>query len=129
MGITAMNEFKDQLDATEKEKLTKHITELREIKGQAGDAASTCATPCTLLHAIQGHQHALPLLLCPPIPATCHPTSPMHPPLHTQAEGMGYARTWREKGAQSRGGVQGSSAALGEGQRAEPRITRGDVNK
>ena len=37
----AMNEFKDQLDATEKEKVTKLIAELREIavKGQAGDAS------------------------------------------------------------------------------------------
>ena len=39
----AMNEFKDQLDATEKEKVTKLIAELREIavKGQAGDASVT----------------------------------------------------------------------------------------
>ncbi|KAH9976438.1 heat shock protein 70 [Lactifluus volemus] len=39
----AMNEFKDQLDAGEKDKVTKHITELREIaaKGQAGDGAVT----------------------------------------------------------------------------------------
>ena len=39
----AMNEFKDQLDATEKEKVTKLVTELREIatKGQAGDASVT----------------------------------------------------------------------------------------
>jgi molecular chaperone DnaK len=39
----AMNEFKDQLDAAEKEKVTKHVTELREIaaKGQAGDGAVT----------------------------------------------------------------------------------------
>lgn len=38
-----MNEFKDQLDASEKDKVTKHITELREIaaKGQAGDGATT----------------------------------------------------------------------------------------
>lgn len=38
-----MNEFKDQLDASEKDKVTKHITELREIaaKGQAGDGAIT----------------------------------------------------------------------------------------
>ena len=38
-----MNEFKDQLDASEKDKVTKHITELREIaaKGQAGDGAVT----------------------------------------------------------------------------------------
>ncbi|KAJ8518721.1 hypothetical protein ONZ45_g4265 [Pleurotus djamor] len=37
----AMNEFKDQLDAAEKEKVTKLITELREIaaKGQAADAS------------------------------------------------------------------------------------------
>jgi hypothetical protein len=31
MFSLAMNEFKDQLDAAEKEKVTKHITELREI--------------------------------------------------------------------------------------------------
>ncbi|KZT21050.1 heat shock protein 70 [Neolentinus lepideus HHB14362 ss-1] len=39
----AMNEFKEQLDAAEKEKVEKHITELRElaVKGQAGDAAVT----------------------------------------------------------------------------------------
>ncbi|KAI0253651.1 heat shock protein 70 [Lactifluus subvellereus] len=39
----AMNEFKDQLDAAEKDKVTKHIAELREIaaKGQAGDGAVT----------------------------------------------------------------------------------------
>ncbi len=38
-----MNEFKDQLDAAEKDKVNKHITELREIaaKGQAGDGAVT----------------------------------------------------------------------------------------
>ena len=38
-----MNEFKDQLDATEKEKVTKLVAELREIatKGQAGDASVT----------------------------------------------------------------------------------------
>jgi hypothetical protein len=38
-----MNEFKDQLDAAEKDKVTKHITELREIaaKGQVGDGAVT----------------------------------------------------------------------------------------
>ena len=37
----AMNEFKDQIDATEKEKVSKLITELRElaVKGQAGDAS------------------------------------------------------------------------------------------
>ncbi|KAI0262650.1 Hsp70 protein-domain-containing protein [Russula aff. rugulosa BPL654] len=39
----AMNEFKDQLDAAEKDKVTKHISELHEIavKGQAGDGAVT----------------------------------------------------------------------------------------
>ncbi|TBU31136.1 heat shock protein 70 [Dichomitus squalens] len=37
----AINEFKDQIDATEKEKVTKLIAELRElaVKGQAGDAS------------------------------------------------------------------------------------------
>ncbi|KAF9243232.1 heat shock protein [Melanogaster broomeanus] len=39
----AMNEFKDQLDATEKEKVTKLVAELRELaaKGQVGDASVT----------------------------------------------------------------------------------------
>ncbi|KAH0829095.1 heat shock protein 70 family [Lanmaoa asiatica] len=39
----AMNEFKDQLDATEKEKVTKLVGELRElaVKGQASDASVT----------------------------------------------------------------------------------------
>ncbi|KAI0262012.1 Hsp70 protein-domain-containing protein [Russula aff. rugulosa BPL654] len=39
----AMNEFKDQLDAAEKDKVTKHISELREIavKGQAGDGVAS----------------------------------------------------------------------------------------
>lgn len=38
-----MTEFKDQLDATEKEKVTKHLVELRElaVKGQAGDESVT----------------------------------------------------------------------------------------
>lgn len=41
-----MNEFKDQIDATEKEKVTKLVAELREIavKGQAGDAAVSADT-------------------------------------------------------------------------------------
>jgi hypothetical protein len=36
-----MNEFKDQLDVSEKEKVTKLVTELRELaaKGQTGDAS------------------------------------------------------------------------------------------
>ncbi len=36
-----MNEFKDQIDATERAKVEKLITELRElaVKGQAGDAS------------------------------------------------------------------------------------------
>ncbi|KXN87460.1 Heat shock 70 kDa protein [Leucoagaricus sp. SymC.cos] len=39
----AMNEFKEQLDSTEKEKVTKLIGELRELasKGQTGDASVT----------------------------------------------------------------------------------------
>jgi len=38
-----MNEFKEQIDATEKEKVAKLVAELREIavKGQAGDASVT----------------------------------------------------------------------------------------
>lgn len=41
-----MNEFKDQVDATEKEKVTKLVTELRELaaKGQAGDASVNADT-------------------------------------------------------------------------------------
>ena len=39
----AMNEFKDQLDATEKDKVTKLVGELRELaaKGQVGDSSIT----------------------------------------------------------------------------------------
>jgi molecular chaperone DnaK len=39
----AMNEFKDQLDATEKDKVSNLITELRELasKGQSGDGSVT----------------------------------------------------------------------------------------
>jgi len=39
----AMNEFKDQLDAAEKEKVAKLVGELRELaaKGQVGDASVT----------------------------------------------------------------------------------------
>ena len=38
-----MGEFKDQLDAAEKEKVTKLVTELKELalKGQTGDASVT----------------------------------------------------------------------------------------
>lgn len=38
-----MNDFKDQLDASEKEKVTKLVGELRELaaKGQTGDASIT----------------------------------------------------------------------------------------
>lgn len=38
-----MNEFKDQLDATEKEKVSKLVAELRElaVKGQAADPSIT----------------------------------------------------------------------------------------
>lgn len=41
--FVAMNEFKDQLDATEKDKVTKLVGELRElaVKGQAADASVT----------------------------------------------------------------------------------------
>ncbi|KAG8990489.1 70-kilodalton heat shock protein [Tulasnella sp. JGI-2019a] len=53
----AMNEFKDQLDATEKEKVTKLVAELREIavKGQAGDAS---VTPEQIKAAIDATQTA-----------------------------------------------------------------------
>jgi molecular chaperone DnaK len=39
--ISAMSEFKDQLEETEKLKVTKLVTELRELafKGQSGDAS------------------------------------------------------------------------------------------
>ncbi|KAL1746686.1 heat shock protein 70 family [Schizophyllum fasciatum] len=42
----ALNEFKDQVDATEKEKVTALIAELRElaVKGQAGDASVNADT-------------------------------------------------------------------------------------
>ncbi|TFY52642.1 hypothetical protein EVJ58_g9901 [Rhodofomes roseus] len=42
----AMNEFKEQIDATEKEKVEKLVAELREIavKGQAGDATISADT-------------------------------------------------------------------------------------
>lgn len=42
----AMNEFKDQLDATEKDKVTKLVGELRELaaKGQVGDNSITAET-------------------------------------------------------------------------------------
>ncbi len=41
-----MNEFKDQLDAAEKDKVTKLLAELRELasKGQAADASVTADT-------------------------------------------------------------------------------------
>lgn len=41
-----MNEFKDQLDAAEKDKVGKLLVELRELasKGQAGDALITADT-------------------------------------------------------------------------------------
>ncbi|KAF8633308.1 hypothetical protein AX17_004482 [Amanita inopinata Kibby_2008] len=42
----AMNEFKDQLDAAEKDKVTKLVAELRELaaKGQSGDGSVTADT-------------------------------------------------------------------------------------
>ena len=44
--LSAMTEFKDQLDAAEKDKVTKLLGELRELasKGQAGDASITADT-------------------------------------------------------------------------------------
>lgn len=50
-----MNEFKEQIDATEKEKVAKLITELREIavKGQAGDASVTADTIREKIHETQ----------------------------------------------------------------------------
>lgn len=41
-----MNEFKEQLDATEKDKVAKLVADLRELasKGQSGDASVTADT-------------------------------------------------------------------------------------
>lgn len=52
-----MNEFKDQLDKAEKEKVEKLVAELREIavKGQAGDAS---VTPEQIKAAIDATQNA-----------------------------------------------------------------------
>lgn len=52
-----MNEFKDQLDNTEKEKVEKLVKELRDIavKGQAGDAS---ITPEQIKTAIDATQNA-----------------------------------------------------------------------
>ncbi|KAG6813292.1 hypothetical protein H0H92_012447 [Tricholoma furcatifolium] len=51
----AMNEFKDQLDATEKEKVTKLVGELRELasKGQASDASVTADAIREKIHETQ----------------------------------------------------------------------------
>lgn len=50
-----MNEFKDQLDNEEKEKVTKLIAELRElaVKGQAGDASVTADSIREKIHETQ----------------------------------------------------------------------------
>jgi molecular chaperone DnaK len=50
-----MNEFKEQLDKEEADKVTKLITELREIaaKGQAGDASLTAETIREKIHETQ----------------------------------------------------------------------------
>jgi len=44
--LSAMNEFKDQLDATEKDKVTKLVGELRELaaKGQSADPSVDAET-------------------------------------------------------------------------------------
>ena len=41
-----MNEFKEQIDSTEKEKVTALVSELRDLasKGQSGDASVTAET-------------------------------------------------------------------------------------
>ena len=51
----AMEEFKDQLDAAEKEKVTKHITELREIAARAlgGDESLTAEAIREKINATQ----------------------------------------------------------------------------
>lgn len=50
-----MNEFKEQLDAEEKEKVAKLVTELRELstKGQAGDASLSAETIREKIHETQ----------------------------------------------------------------------------
>lgn len=50
-----MEEFKDQLDAAEKEKVTTHITELREIAARAlgGDESLTAEAIREKIHATQ----------------------------------------------------------------------------
>lgn len=50
-----MEEFKDQLDAAEKEKVTKHITELREIAARAlgGDESLTAEAIREKINATQ----------------------------------------------------------------------------
>jgi molecular chaperone DnaK len=50
-----MEEFKDQLDAAEKEKVTTHITELREIATRAlgGDESLTAEAIREKIHATQ----------------------------------------------------------------------------
>ena len=50
-----MEEFKDQLDAAEKEKVTKHITELREIAAKAlgGDESLTAEAIREKINATQ----------------------------------------------------------------------------
>ena len=50
-----MNEFKDQIDATEKEKVEKLVGELREVavKGQAGDEAVSADAIREKIHETQ----------------------------------------------------------------------------
>ena len=50
-----MGEFKDQLDAAEKDKVTKLVTELRElaVKGQAADASITAEVIREKIHETQ----------------------------------------------------------------------------
>ena len=50
-----MGEFKDQLDSTEKDKVTKLVTELRElaVKGQAADPSITAEAIREKIHETQ----------------------------------------------------------------------------
>ena len=50
-----MNEFKDQIDVTEKEKVEKLVVELRAlaVKGQAGDAETTADAIREKIHETQ----------------------------------------------------------------------------
>jgi hypothetical protein len=62
-----MNEFKDQLDAAEKEKVSKLISELRElaVKGQAADPSITAEIIKEKIDATQQASLGLFQKVCP----------------------------------------------------------------